>query len=429
MSRLQFYFFQCKIFAMDKAIAVIDMKAFYAFEECVERNLNPFTTPLVVCDPTRGKSTIVLSVTPYLKSLGVPSRCRRSDLPSIEGMIFAQPRMEHYVKKSAEIISIVTDIIGEDDIHVYSIDEFFVNLGPYLKMYECTPYQLVRKIQKAITDKTGLVTTAGLSYNMLMAKVALDTDAKNRPPYIANWTKKDVQNKLWKIKPLSKMWGISVGYETKLNALGINDVGQLAKTDKNFLKQKFGVMGEQLWEHANGIDNTDIRKKYIPKDTSLSLGQVLYKDYNVNEARLIIKEMSDDLCMRLREHQKLTQTIGLAVGYSNDGYCSFSHHITLDYPSDDTETITNDLLKIYDKYVENKPIRRIYLSFGKLSGNEHRQISLFDDEQTVSEKRALTKVMDVLKTKYGKNIVLRGSSLLKESTARERHNQIGGHHR
>ena len=121
---------------MEKAIAVIDMKAFYAFEECVERKLNPFTTPLVVCDPTRGKSTIVLSVTPYLKSLGIPSRCRRSELPDIEGMIFAQPRMEHYVRKSAEIISIVTDIVGEDDIHVYSIDEFFVNLGPYLKMYD-----------------------------------------------------------------------------------------------------------------------------------------------------------------------------------------------------------------------------------------------------------------------------------------------------
>ena len=122
MSRLQFYFFICKIFAMEKMIAVIDMKAFYAFEECIERNLNPFTTPLVVCDPTRGKGTIVLSVTPYLKEMGVPSRCRRHELPDIEGMIFAQPRMEHYVRKSAEIISIVTDIIGEDDLHDYWLD-------------------------------------------------------------------------------------------------------------------------------------------------------------------------------------------------------------------------------------------------------------------------------------------------------------------
>ena len=427
MSSLYFYFFQCKILSMEKAIAVIDMKAFYAFEECVERKLNPFTTPLVVCDPTRGKGTIVLSVTPYLKSMGVPSRCRRHELPPIEGMIFAQPRMEHYVKKSAEIISIVSDIIGTDDIHVYSIDEFFVNLGPYLKMYECTPYQLVRRIQKTINEKTGLVTTAGLSYNMLLAKVALDNDEKNKPPYIAEWTKKDVENKLWKIKPLSKMWGISSGYERKLNALGISDVGQLARTDKIFLKEKFGVIGEQLWEHANGIDNTDIRDKYVPKETSLSLGQVLFKDYKPEEARLIIKEMSDDLCMRLRDHNMLTQRIGLGIGYSNEG--GFSHQTTLDYPIDDTEEITSDLLKLFDKYNENQLIRRVYLSFSKLTSNEHRQITLFDDEKTVLEKRALTKVMDILKKRYGKDIVLRGSSLLEASTAKERHNQIGGHHK
>ena len=410
-------------------VAVIDMKAFYAFEECIERNLNPFTTPLVVCDPTRGNGTIVLSVTPYLKSMGVPSRCRRNELPDIEGMIFAQPRMEHYVKKSAEIISIVTDIVGEDDIHIYSIDEFFVNLGPYLKMYNCTPYQLVRKIQTAISEKTGLVTTAGLSHNMLLAKVALDIDAKNKPPYIAYWTKKDIERKLWKIKPLSKMWGISIGYETKLNALGIYDVGQLANSDKNFLKQKFGIMGEQLWEHANGIDNTDIRKKYIPKNTSLSLGQVLFKDYTIEEARLIIKEMADDLCLRLRQHEQLTQRIGLAIGYSGGYKVGFGHQVSLDYPSDDTELITEDLLKIYDKYVENLPIRRVYLTFGKLSGNRVRQINLFENEQTAEDKRQLTKVIDLLKTKYGKDTILRGSALLEHSTAKERHAQIGGHHK
>lgn len=414
---------------MDKAIAVIDMKAFYAFEECVERKLNPFTTPLAVCDPTRGNGTIVLSVSPYLKSMGVPSRCRRNELPNIEGLILAQPRMEHYVKKSAEIISIVTDIIGEDDIHIYSIDEFFVNLGPYLKMYNCTPYQLVRKIQRTISEKTGLMTTAGLSYNMLMAKVALDTDAKQKPPYIAKWTEKDVQDKLWKIKPLSKMWGISFGYEKKLNALGINTVGQLAKTDKNFLKQKFGVMGEQLWEHANGIDNTDIRKKYVPKETSLSIGQVLFKDYSSEDTKLIIREMADDLTLRLRDHEQMTQRLGLMIGYSASYGGGFSHQVSLDYPCDDTDEITRDLLDLFDKYDENIPVRRVGLSFSKLSSNSHRQITLFDDEKTVEEKRALTKVIDILKKRYGKDIVLKGSALLESSTAIERHKQIGGHHK
>ena len=161
---------------MDRQIAVIDMKSFYAFVECVERGLNPFTTPLAVCDPTRGEGTVVMSVSPFLKEMGVPSVCRRRELPNIPGMVLAQPRMSLYIKKSAEIINIVLNYVGEDDIHVYSIDEFFVNVGPYLKAYNCTAYQFVRRLQKEITTKTGLLTTAGLSYNMFMAKAALDLD-------------------------------------------------------------------------------------------------------------------------------------------------------------------------------------------------------------------------------------------------------------
>lgn len=412
---------------MNRKIAVIDMKAFYASIECVERNLNPFTTPLVVCDESRGNGTIVLSVSPYLKQLGVPSRCRKRELPNIPGMIFATPRMSLYVEKSAEIVSIVLDFVGEDDIHVYSIDELFVNLSPYLKMYNATPYQLTKKIKDAIYDRTGLTTTAGIGDNMLMAKVALDTDAKNKPPYISQWRKSDIKNKLWKIKPLSKMWGISANYERRLNNLGIYTVGQLANSNKDLLRSEFGIMGEQLWEHANGIDETDIRKKYVPKDNSLSLGQVLFRDYKVHEARTIIKEMNDDLCMRLRSRGQYTQSVGLSIGYSMAVYGGFSHQMMLENPSDDTEEILDVLLKIYEKYVEPLPIRRVYLTFGKLSTSNIEQLSLFEDAISKEERRNLQKVSDRLKTKYGKDIILRGSSLLEESTAKERHNQIGGH--
>lgn len=414
---------------MEKAIGVIDMKAFYAFVECIDRGLNPFTTPLVVCDPTRGDGTIVLSVSPYLKSKGVPSRCRRRELPNIKGLILAQPRMAFYVQKSAEIVSIVLDFVGEDDIHVYSIDELFINLGPYLKMYNCTPKELVMKIQKTITEKTKLVTTAGVSYNMLMAKVALDTDAKKKPPFIAEWTEKDIKTKLWKIKPLSKMWGIASGYEKKLNAMGIYSVGDLAKTEKALLKKKFGVMGEQLWEHANGIDNTDLRDKYIPKETSLSLGQVLFRDYNAKEAKLILKEMNDDLCTRLRQHNQKTSRLALMIVYSAGVGGGFSHQVSLDYPTDDTDVIFKDLERLYDLYIGKEPIRRINISFSKLTDSEYEQLSLFESEEASYKREMLQGVMDELKTKYGKNVVLRASSLLDESTAIERHNQIGGHHR
>lgn len=408
-------------------IAVIDMKAFYASVECVERGLNPFTTPLVVCDTSRGNGTIVLSVSPFLKNMGVPSRCRKRELPEIEGMIYAVPRMSLYLKKSAEIVSIVLDFVGEDDIHVYSIDELFINLGPYLKMYDMTPYKLVKKIKDTIYEKMSLPTTAGISENMLLAKLALDLDAKKRPPYISQWKKSDVKTKLWPLKPLSKMWGISLGYERKLNNMGMFSVGQLATADKNLLKKEFGVMGEQLWEHANGIDNTNIRVKYVPKETSLSLGQVLFRDYKVKEVETIIREMNDDLSTRLREQEKLTGVVGLMIGYSMDVHRGFSRQMALDLPTDDTDILLNALLKIYREYVEDYPIRRVYLSFGKLMTNKYEQLSLFEDNEKLDKQRKLQKTLDKVKSIYGKDAVSRGSSLLEESTAKERHNQIGGH--
>ena len=414
---------------MEQAIAVIDMKAFYASVECVDRGLNPFTTPLAVCDPERGDGTVVLSVSPYLKTLGYPSVCRRRDLKEVQGLILARPRMEKYIEKSAEILSIALDFIGEDDIHVYSIDEFFVNLGPYLKMYECTPKQLVMKIQKAIFDKTKLVTTSGVSYNMLLAKVALDTDAKNKPPYISVWTKKDIPNKLWKITPLSKMWGISTGYERKLNALGITTIGQLAHTDKNFMREQFGVMGEQLWEHANGIDNTNIREKYVPRETSLSSGQVLMRDYTPDEACLILKEMNDDLCIRLRAQHQKTTSISVTALYTASQAGGFTHQCTLDFPTDDTDLIYKDVIRIFKKYVGNHLVRRLNITFSRLTDEYTDQLSLFEDPKDTISRLNLQSVMDTLKLKYGKDIVLRASSLLDASTTRERHQQIGGHRR
>lgn len=412
---------------MQNKIAVIDLKAFYAFVECVERGLNPLTTPLVVCDESRGDGTIVLSVSPFLKDMGVPSRCRKHELPNIEGMVFAVPRMELYIKKSAEIVSIVLDYVGEDDIHVYSIDELFINLTPYLNMYKKTPYQMVKMIKDDIFEKTHLISTAGIGDNMLMAKLALDLDGKKRPPYISEWKKVDIEKKLWPVTPLSKMWGISRGYEKRLNGYGIFTVGQLAKTDKNFLKKELGVMGEQLWEHANGIDNTNIRDKYTPESTSLSIGQVLFRDYKVNEARLIIEEMNDDLCSRLREKGFKASVVGLAVGYSKEVFGGFSRQSKLEIATDDTETILRELYMLYDKFVKPLPIRRINLSLGDLSSNEYQQLSLFEDNEELEERENMNKVLDELKRKYGKNIILRGSSLTEASTAKERHNQIGGH--
>ena len=414
---------------MENIYAVIDVKAFYASFECIERNLDPFTTPLVVTDVARKEATIVLSVSPYLKAMGVPSRCRRADLPkNITNMIYATPQMGKYVKCSAKIVSILLDFIAQDDIHVYSIDESFVNLKPYLKLYKCTPEELCARIQKRIKDETGLTVTCGIGENMFLAKMADDIEAKKAPNYIAIWKKEDVPTKLWPLKPLSKVWGISTGYEKRLNIMGIYSVYDLAHFNKDILIKKLGILGEELYNHANGIDNTDIREKYDPVNKNLSVGQVLLRDYTFKEAKLIIKEMNDDLCSRMRSFNLETQVIHLMVGYST---CSqavgFSHQIQLLLPTSNNNKIYDALMYLYNSYVNDEPIRRIGISFSKLTKKQDIQLSLFDNYEKDEKESKLFDAMDAIQKKYGKNKLLRTSSLSKESTAKERHNQIGGH--
>ena len=247
----------------EKALyCVIDLKSFYASCECAARGLDPFKTPLVVCDPTRGPSTIVMSSTPYLKAnYKIPNVCRRRDLPHLEDMIYAQPRMAYYIEMSSRVVSIFMDHVAEEDIHVYSIDESFLNIGPYLSLAKQTPEEFVHEIQKQIYEELGLTATAGIGPNMFLAKIALDNEGKKRPPYIAHWTEKDVPTKLWSISPITEIWGISRGTEAHLKRIGIRSMKELAHCDRGFLEEEFGVMGLQLHDLANGIDRTDIRQK------------------------------------------------------------------------------------------------------------------------------------------------------------------------
>lgn len=414
---------------MERYYAVIDIKAFYASFECVERGLDPFTTPLVVTDTERKESTIVLSVTPYLKALGVPSRCRRKDLPTnIPNMIYAVPQMEKYVKKSAEVVSIFLDYFGIDDIHVYSIDESFIDLTPYLRLYKKTPYDLCREIQQKIYEKTKLTVTCGIGPNMFLAKMADDKDAKNAPNFIAQWTKNSIPEKLWPIKPLSEMRGISSGYQKRLNTLGIYSVFDLAHADKEMLISKLGIMGAELWEHANGIDDTDIREKYIPINKNLSLGQVLMKDYRKDEAILIVREMCDDLCSRLRRNHLEANKVYLFVRYTFSQEGGFNHQVDLLRSTSNNDEIFEALKYLYNTYTpDDALIRQIGISFTNLKKSTKQQLSIFKSVEKEDTTMNLYLAMDEIQAKFGKNSVLRGTSLLKNSTAKERHNQIGGH--
>ena len=410
-----------------RTIAVIDLKAFYSYVECVDRGLDAWKTPLVVADKERGKNTIVLSVSPFLKSKGVPSRLRIRDLPKGYDYIYAVPRMERYIEKSAEVVRIMMEFVSHDDIHVYSIDEAFIDITSYLNYYNLTPVQLVSKIIQTIKDRTGLQATGGIGSNFFLAKVALDIYAKHEKNGIATMYETDIKTKLWPITPLTKIWGIGERTAAKLNAIGIYNVGELANCNRSYIHEHFGIIGDQLVDHANGIDESDIHEVYVPKSTSLSVGQVLFKDYNMKNAVTIVREMCDDLAERLRKEGKLTELVSLYIGYSKETMGGFSRQMSILQPTDDTEVLFKAVMEIYNEYIQDYPIRRIGINFGKLTTSGYKQINMFEDEKKQIGNHELFKAMDKLKDKYGKNILVRASALTEDSTAIERHNQIGGH--
>ena len=409
-----------------RTIAVIDLKAFYSYVECLDRHLDPWTTPLVVADKERGTNTIVLSVSPYLKKHGIPSRCRIKELPKKFKYIYAVPRMERYLEKSADVISVLYHFVAEEDVHVYSIDEAFIDLTTYLNYYKKTPLQMVTTIINQIKEDTGLQATAGIGDNFFLAKVALDIYAKTAKNGIAKLYSNEIKEKLWPITPLSKVWSIGHRTEAKLNKMNIFTVKDIATSSVDYLKSKFGVIGEQLWRHANGIDEADIHENYEPKERSFTLGQVLFRDYNRKEAITIIREMVDTLTSRMRNEDKMCNMVSIYIGYSKN-MGGFARRSTLLAATDDSKVILEAVLEIYNRYVQDLPIRNIGIYYGGLVPASHQQLNLFEDEAKQEKRHNLQKAVDKLHNKYGNNSVLRASSLLEESTIKERNEYIGGH--
>ena len=409
-----------------RTIAVIDLKAFYSYVECLDRGLDPWKTPLVVADKERGTNTIVLSVSPFLKKQGVPSRCRIKELPKKYKYVYAVPRMERYLEKSADVVGVLYQFVAEDDVHVYSIDEAFIDLTSYLSYYNKTPLQMVSTIINQIKEETGLQATAGIGDNFFLAKVALDIYAKTAKNGIARLSSNEIKEKLWPITPLHKVWSIGARTEAKLNAMNIFTVKDIATSNLDFLKSKFGVMGEQLWRHANGIDEADIHEKYEPKERSFTLGQVLFRDYKKDEAITIIREMVDTLTSRMRNEDKMCNMVSIYIGYSKN-MGGFARRATLLSATDDSQVIFDAVIEIYHRYVNDSPIRNVGIYYGGLVPASHQQLNLFEDDKKQTNRHNLQKAVDKLHQKYGNNSVLRASSLLEESTIKERNEYIGGH--
>ena len=412
----------------NKVIAVIDLKAFYSYVECVDRGLDPFKTPLVVADKSRSANTIILSVTPFLKQNGVPSRLRIRDLPKNKfDYIYATPRMARYIEKSSEVVSIIMRFIAQEDIHVYSIDEAFVDLTTYLNYYKKTPVEIVEMIINKITDETGLMATAGIGDNFFLAKVALDIFAKKEKNGIAVLHQNEIQEKLWPITPLSKIWGIGERTEIKLNALGITTVGELATSNKDYLHNIFGIMGDQLWDHANGIDDSDIREVYIPKEKSYSHAQVLFRDYKKDEVPILFREMVDDLALRMRNEGQKCNVVSIFVAYAKPEMGGFARQMSLLSSTNQNDILYNAIMELFNKFIKDLPIRHVGISFGKLTNSKNQQFNIFEDPEEQIKNEDLQYAIDQLQNKYGQNIILRASALTENSTALERHGFIGGH--
>lgn len=412
----------------ERNILCIDLKSFFASVECVERNLDPFTTPLIVADPSRKGGAITLAVTPYMKTLGVPSRGRVFEIPKNIKYITAPPRMSLYVKKSKEVINCFLDFISKEDMHVYSIDEAFLDVTDYLKLYKMDDVTLAKTIMARIKEKTGLTSTCGIGPNLLLAKVALDIESKHSPDFIAKWTYEDVKTKLWNITPLDEMWGIGSKTMKKLNDLGIYKVGDINKYSKDFYKKRFGVLGEELYLHANGIDNSNIKDdKYEIKNKSYGLSQILYKDYTPEEAILIIKEMCETICKRLRNNKKVCGVVGFDIGYSRSVGGGFYHSKKLSESTDNENVIFSVCKSIYDSYIEEEPIRKVSISLGKITDNNYVQLNLFEEvNETINE---IPIVVDEINKKFGDNAILKASSLLNYSTIKMRNKKMGGHNK
>ena len=403
----------------NKAILSIDLKSFFASCECINRGLDPFKTPLVVSDTSRGNGAITLAVTPYLKSLGVPSRGRLFELPKNIKIIYAKPRMRLYEMYSNKVYEIYKEFIAEEDIHIYSIDEVFIDATGYLKLYKMTDIELATTIMNRIKEVTGITSTAGIGPNIFLAKVAMDVEAKHNKNCIAKWTYDDIETKLCKIEPLTEIWGFGRRITKKLNNLKVYNLGDIKKYSKEFYIKRFGnVCGNDIWNKSNGIDYSTVYD-YNNKshDKSMSMSQVLYRDYSCEEALLIVKEMNDILNRSLRSKHMVTKRVYLFIDYSRIFCKSFHDAITLNIEDDNKDNLFKVLEYIYNKNIEDLPIRKIGIGYTNLSKKIFEQISLFDNESNTNEYYNL---IDTINDKLGRTAVLRASSLLENSTIKNR---------
>ena len=497
-----------------KTYIAIDLKSFYASQECIERELDPMTTNLVVADMSRTEKTICLAVSPSLKAYGVPGRARLFEAiqkvkeanalrrakapnrvftgkswdaralaedPALEiDFIVAPPRMAHYMECSTRIYQIYLKYVAPEDIHVYSIDEVFIDATPYLRTYGLTGYEFARKLIYEVLETTGITATAGIGTNLYLAKVAMDIVAKRTEPdaygvRIARLDEMSYREKLWDHRPLTDFWRVGPGYARKLAKCGMFTMGDVARCsigdpngfhNENLLYKLFGINAELLIDHAWGWEPCTLReiKAYRPAANSISSGQVLHCAYTAEKARLIVQEMTDLLTLDLVDKGLVTDQMVLTVGYDIEnltdpdysrryrGEVVTDHYgrripkhahgtVNLDRRTSSTRLIMDAVTALFDRIVDKTLlVRRINVTAARVvregvapEAPVEVQMDLFaEQEDTVQEEKLARekrrqKAMLKIRKKYGKNAILKGMNYMDGATTRDRNSQIGGH--
>lgn len=499
----------------NRTYIAIDLKSFYASVECIERGLNPMTTNLVVADAARSEKTICLAVSPSLKSFGVPGRPRlfevvqkirevnikrkiyapkrqftgvsysidelRSNSALSVDYIVAVPQMALYVEYSTRIYKVYLKYIAPEDIHIYSIDEVFIDVTAYLKTYKMSPHDLAMTIIRDVLKTTGITATAGIGSNLYLAKIAMDIVAKKIPAdkdgvRIAELDEMSYRQLLWNHKPLTSFWRVGTGYAKKLEANGMYTMGDVARMSlspygEKLLYKLFGKNAELLIDHAWGWEPCTLAevKAYRPATTSITSGQVLLYPYSFDKARLVVKEMIDSLVLDLVDKKMVTDQIVLTIGYDIENLKNkeisrqYAGEITIDVygrkvpkhahgttkihkQTSSTMLIMDAVLDLYDRIVnKNLLIRKINIAANRLVDEEvatkkiiHEQIDLFTDytvleqqkeqesQEEAKEKKRQEAILYIRK-KYGKNALLKGINLEEGATGKDRNEQIGGH--
>ncbi len=501
-----------------RSYIAIDLKSFYASVECVERGLDPLATNLVVADSSRTEKTICLAVSPSLKVYGIGGRARLFEVvqkinevnlqrkykaprrtftgksynaPELENnpslavdYIVAPPQMSRYMEVSTHIYQIYLKYIAPEDIHVYSIDEVFIDATAYLKTYRLTAHELAVKMIRDVLKETGVTATAGIGTNMYLAKIAMDIVAKKMPAdkdgvRVAELDEMSYRKQLWNHRPLTSFWRIGHGYASKLEEKGLYTMGDIARCslggkydfyNEELLYKLFGINAELLIDHAWGYEPCTIEdiKSYRPENNSISTGQVLQCPYNFEKGKLIVREMTDLLTLDLVDKELVTDQIVLTVGYDIENLkdtsklAAYSGQVTTDHygrqipksahgsinlgqHTSSTRIITEKVMELYDRIVDPQlTVRRMYvvanhvINENNIEEPQAEQLDFFTDYEALERQKAeeteklyreknVQRALLGIKKKYGKNAVLKGMNLEEGATTIERNGQVGGH--